>query len=76
MGRALRFVSYAVLAPFAPVVRFALLFSAFLGFGACAIYRLLLHDLRFPLASMLAMSVGLCMIAALFRALIRCLGPD
>ena len=51
MLKAIRFISYAVLAPFEPFVRFSLLLIAFLGFLACLIYRLLLHDPRFPLAS-------------------------
>lgn len=76
MGSALRFVTYAVLAPFAPIVRLALLFFAFLGFFACVLYRLLLHDPRFPLGPMVAMSVGMCVISAAVGALIRRLGSD
>jgi hypothetical protein len=76
MGTALRFLTYAVLAPFAPIVRFVLLFLAFLGFVACLIYRPLLHDPRFPLGTMLVMSVGLCVASAALGALVRRLAPD
>lgn len=74
MGSALRFLAYAVLAPFAPLVRLVMIFFAFLGFVACAIYRLLLHDPQFPLESMLVMSLGLCVGSAVFGALVRRLG--
>ena len=76
MGRAFRFVTYAVLAPFEPLVRFSLLLFAFLGFVACAVYRLLLHDPHFPLGAMLGMSVGLCVVAAAVGAFIQRLGPE
>jgi hypothetical protein len=74
--RALRFVTYAVLAPFEPVVRFSLIAVAFLGFLACVIYRLMLHDPRFPLGPMLAMSIGLCVVSAALGAVTRRLGPE
>lgn len=75
MGSALRFLAYAVLAPIAPLVRFVMMFFAFLGFVACTIYRLLLHEPHFPLESMLLMSLALCVGSAVFGALIRRLGP-
>jgi hypothetical protein len=74
--KAIRFITYAVLAPFEPFVRFLLLLAAFLGFLACLIYRLLLHDPRFPLAPMLGMSVGLCVVAAAIGAFLRRLSPE
>jgi hypothetical protein len=76
MGRALRFVTYAVFVPFEPLVRVALLLVAFLGFVACLVYRLLLHDPHFPLAPMLGLSVGLCVVAAAIGAFIRRLSPE
>jgi hypothetical protein len=74
--KAIRFVSYAVLAPFESFVRFSLLLVAFLGFLACLIYRLLLHDPRFPLVPMLGMSVGLCVTSAVVGSLVRRLGSE
>ena len=76
MLRPLRFVTYSVLAPFEPLVRFSLLLVAFLGFLACMIYRLLLHDPRFPLVAMLGMSVALCVVAAAIGAAVRSLGQE
>jgi len=71
VGTVLRFVVYAVVAPFAPLVRFVLLAFAFLGFASCAINRLLMHAANFPLGTMLAFSVASCVVAAAIDVLVQ-----
>ncbi len=71
MGTVLRFVVYAVIAPFAPLVRFMLLALAFVGFISCAINRVLMHAPNFPLGTMLAFSVAACVAAAAIDVLVQ-----
>ncbi|MBS0377227.1 MAG: hypothetical protein JSS29_01975 [Proteobacteria bacterium] len=71
-----RFALFAVLGALEPFVRLVLVLMGFLGLTACVIYRLLLHDPRFPLATMLTLSVGFCVVAALYRALVQWLSDE
>lgn len=71
-ARSVSFVLYAVFVTLEPVVRIVTLLLAVGGFGICGIYRLLLHDPHFPLGLMLLFSISMCLIAALYGVLLRC----
>ena len=71
MGTMLRFVVYAVIAPFAPLVRHFLLAFAFVGFASCAINRVLMHAANFPLGTVLVFSVMACLVAAAIDVLVQ-----
>ena len=72
-GRLLRFLAYAVLATFEPVMRLVLLLLALAGFTTCVIYRLLLHDPRFPTGTMLVFSVAMCGLSVGYALMTRTL---
>jgi hypothetical protein len=73
-ARLLAFLGYAVLATFEPFVRMLLSLLALGGFLTCVIYRFLAHDPRFPLWTMLLLSLSMCALSAAYSVVLRWLG--
>jgi len=71
----LAFSLYAVLATFEPLVRLVLLLLALGGLVTCGIYAFLLRDAHFPLWTMLTFSISMCVLSALYSAILRRLAP-
>jgi hypothetical protein len=71
-----RFVAFAVLSALEPFVRAVLLLLGLAGLAACVVYRGLLHDPRFPLGTMMMLSVGFCVAAAAYGVLVQWLSGE